>query len=32
MRESLLNLFQFLDREELLPGEVFDQVSAFLEK
>ena len=32
MRESLLNLFQFLDREELLPGGVFDQVSAFLEK
>ena len=32
MRESLLNLFQFLDREELLPGEIFDQVSAFLEK
>ena len=32
MRESLLNLFQFLDREELLPGKVFDQVSAFLEK
>ena len=32
MRESLLNLFQFLDREELLPEEVFDQVSAFLEK
>ena len=32
MRESLLSLFQFLDREELLPGSVFDQVSAFLEK
>ena len=32
MRESLLNLFQFLDREELLPGDIFDQVSAFLEK
>ena len=32
MRESLLSLFQFLDREELLPGGVFDQVSAFLEK
>ena len=32
MRESLLNLFQFLDREELLPRGVFDQVSAFLEK
>ena len=32
MKESLLNLFQFLDREELLPGGVFDQVSAFLEK
>ena len=32
MSESLLSLFQFLDREELLPGGVFDQVSAFLEK
>ena len=32
MRESLLNLFQFLDREELLPGGVLDQVSVFLEK
>ena len=32
MRESLLNLFQFLDREELLPEGVFDQVFAFLEK
>ena len=32
MRESLLSLFQFLNREELLPGGVFDQVSAFLEK
>ena len=32
MRESLLSLFQFLDREELLPGGFFDQVSAFLEK
>ena len=32
MRASLLSLFQFLDREELLPGGVFDQVSAFLEK
>ena len=32
MRESLLNLFQFLNREELLPEGVFDQVSAFLEK
>ena len=32
MRESLLSLFQFLDREELLPGDVFDQVSEFLEK
>jgi len=32
MRESLLSLFQFLDGEELLPGGVFDQVSAFLEK
>jgi len=32
MRESLLILFQFLDREELLSGGVFDQVSAFLEK
>jgi len=32
MRESLLSLFKFLDREELLPGGVFDQVSAFLEK
>ena len=32
MRESLLDLFQFLDREELLPEGVFDQVSAFLEK
>ena len=32
MRESLLSLFQFLDREELLPGDVFDKVSAFLEK
>ena len=32
MRESLLSLFQFLDREELLPGGVFDQVSTYLEK
>ena len=32
MRESLLGLFQFLDREELLPGGLFEQVSAFLEK
>jgi len=32
MRESLLSLFQFLDREELLPGGVFDEVSVFLEK
>ena len=32
MRESLLSLFHFLDREELLPGGVFDQVSVFLEK
>ena len=32
MRESLLNLFQFLDREELLQKGVFDQVSEFLEK
>ena len=32
MRESLLGLFQFLDREELLPEGVFDQVSTFLEK
>ena len=32
MRESLLSLFQFLDREELLPGGVFEQVSVFLEK
>ena len=32
MRESLLSLFQFLDREELLPEGVLDQVSAFLEK
>jgi len=32
MRESLLSLFQFLDREELINGGVFDQVSAFLEK
>ena len=32
MRESLLILFQFLDREELLPEGVLDQVSAFLEK
>ena len=32
MRESLLSLFQFLDREELLLGSLFDQVSAFLEK
>ena len=32
MRESLLSLFKFLDREELLPGGVFDQVSAYLEK
>ena len=30
--ESLLSLFQFLDREELLPGGVFAQVSVFLEK
>ena len=32
MRESLLSLFQFLDREELLQKDVFDQVSEFLEK
>ena len=32
MRESLLSLFQFLDREELLQGGVFDHVSEFLEK
>ena len=32
MKESLLSLFQFLDREELLPGEFLDQVSTFLEK
>ena len=32
MRESLLSLFKFLDREELLPGGVFDQVFAFLEE
>ena len=32
MRESLLILFQYLDREELLPHGVFDQVSTFLEK
>ena len=32
MRESLLSLFQFLDREELLQKGVFDQVSEFLEK
>ena len=32
MKESLFSLFQFLDREELLPSNVFDQVSAFLEK
>jgi len=32
MCESLLSLFQFLDREELLPGGFFDQVSAFLGK
>ncbi len=32
MKESLLSLFQFLDREKLLPGGVFDQVSEFLEK
>tara|TARA_B100000579_G_scaffold435716_1_gene459694 strand:+ start:601 stop:1533 length:933 start_codon:yes stop_codon:yes gene_type:complete len=31
MRESLLILFQFLDREELLPNGVLDQVSEFLE-
>ena len=32
MRESLLSLFQFLDREELLQKGFFDQVSEFLEK
>ena len=32
MKESLLSLFQFLDKEELLQGGVFDQVSEFLEK
>jgi len=32
MRESLLSLFHYLDREELLSGGVFDQVSAFLKK
>ena len=32
MRESLLSLFQFLDGEELLQKDVFDQVSEFLEK
>ena len=31
MRESLLILFQFLDREELLTNGVLDQVSEFLE-
>ena len=32
MRESLLSLFQFLEREELLQKGVFDQVSEFLKK
>jgi len=32
MRESLLSLFQFLDKEELLPRGFFDQVSEFLVK
>ena len=32
MRESLLSLFHFLDREKLLTGDFFDQVSAFLKK
>ena len=32
MKESLLSLFHFLDREKLLPGDFLDNVSAFLEK
>jgi len=32
MRESLLALFQFLDREELLADGILEQVSVFLEK
>ena len=32
MRESLLSLFHFLDREKLLPVDFLDNVSAFLEK
>jgi len=32
MKESLLSLFQFLDREKLLPEGVFNQVSEFLEE
>ena len=32
MKESILSLFEFLDREKLLQGGVFDQVSEFLEK
>ena len=32
MRESLLSLFQFLDRERLLPRNFYDQVFAFLEE
>ena len=32
MKESLLSLFQFLDKEELLQGGVFDQVSELFEK
>ncbi len=32
MRESLLSLFHFLDRENLLPKSFFDKVSEFLKK
>ena len=32
MRESLLSMFQFLDREELLPEGFLERVSGFLEK
>ncbi len=32
MRESLLSLFHFLDREDLLPKRFFDKASEFLEK
>ena len=32
MRESLLGLFKFLDREKLLPKDFFEQACVVLEK